>query len=160
MLAPARNPVGDAAMELVIPVLVLVLVRLYTHVRHMRQTARALTEHIWSPHVATTIIGIAFVVTTAAQQNWTYSEVLSDLAHGVTSGLHRKVFLGVALLAGAILGGVTAGRFKIGNDRPHPNCSSLRGRHTHGDRSAVDPGRKYWIGVGRAAPSLPVRVAV
>jgi hypothetical protein len=64
--------------------------------------------------VATTIIGIAFAVTTAAQQNWSYSEVLSDLSHGVMSGLHRKILLGVALLAGAILGGVTAGRFKIG----------------------------------------------
>lgn len=109
-----KSPLIVASAWLVAPVLVLVLARLYTHVRHMRQTARALSEHLWSPHVATTIIGIAFVVTAAAQQNWTYSEVLSDLARGATSGLHRKVFLGVALLAGAILGGVTAGRFKIG----------------------------------------------
>src|SRR5258708_39060968 len=79
----------------------------------MRQTTRASWKHVWSPRIATTIIGIAFVVTTGAQQAWTYSDVLSDLAHGVTTGLQRKVLLGVALLVGAILGGVSAGRFKI-----------------------------------------------
>jgi uncharacterized membrane protein YedE/YeeE len=109
-----RSPLLVASAGLVAPVLVLVLARLYTHVRHMRQTSHTLWDHIWSPHVATTIIGIAFVVTTGAQQAWTYSDVLSDLAHGVTTDLQRKALLGVALLAGAILGGVTAGRFKIG----------------------------------------------
>jgi uncharacterized membrane protein YedE/YeeE len=108
-----KSPLIVASAWLVAPVLVLVLARLYTHLRHMRQTTRALWDHIWSPHVATTIIGIAFVVTTGAQQAWTYSDVLSDLAHGVTSGLQRNVLLGVALLVGAILGGVSGGRFKI-----------------------------------------------
>jgi Sulphur transport len=80
----------------------------------MRQTGRTVWDHVWSPHVATSIIGITFVVTTATQQqSWTYSEVLSDLAQGITSGLSQKVLLGVALLAGAVLGGTTAGRFKI-----------------------------------------------
>jgi uncharacterized membrane protein YedE/YeeE len=108
-----RSPLIVASAWLVAPALVLVLARLYTHARHMRQTTRASWKHVWSPRIATTIIGIAFVVTTGAQQAWTYSDVLSDLAHGVTTGLQRKVLLGVALLVGAILGGVSAGRFKI-----------------------------------------------
>jgi hypothetical protein len=47
------------------------------------------------------------------QQDWIYSEVLSDLAHGMTFGLRPKVLLGVPLLVGAMLGGMTARRFKI-----------------------------------------------
>jgi toxin CptA len=109
----SRSPLIAASAWLAVPVIPLVLVRLYTHIRYMRQTGRDLLDHIWSPHVATTIIGITFVVMMAVQQNWTYAEVLSELAHGMTSGLFGKILLGIALLGGAILGGVTAGRFKI-----------------------------------------------
>lgn len=107
------SPLVAASASLVAPIIVLILARLYSHVRQMRQTTRTLWDHIWSPHVATTIIGIAFVVTTGAQQSWTYSDVLSDLAHSVTTGLPHKALLGVALLVGAILGGISAGRFKV-----------------------------------------------
>ena len=47
-----RSPLIVASAWLVVPVLVLVLVRLYTHVRHMRQAGRTLSAHIWSPCVA------------------------------------------------------------------------------------------------------------
>lgn len=108
-----RSPLVAASAWLSVLTILLVLARLYTHVRHLRQTGRGLLKHIWSPHVATTIIGITFVVTMAVQQNWTYSEVLSDLALGMTSGLFAKMLLGIALLVGATAGGVTAGRFKL-----------------------------------------------
>ena len=87
----------------------------------MRQTGSDLLNHIWSPHVATTMIGISFAVAMAVQQNWTYSEILSDLAHGMTRGLFAKMLLGIALLVGATIGGATAGRFTI----VKPNLPSL-----------------------------------
>jgi toxin CptA len=121
------SPLVAASAWLLAPIIVVILARLYAHVRQMRQTTRTLWNHIWSPHVATTIIGIAFVVTTGAQQSWTYSDVLSDLAHGVTTGLPRKALLGVALLIGAFLGGVSAGRFKVAP----PNVAEI-GRHLAG----------------------------
>ncbi len=108
-----RSPLVAASAWLAVLIIPLVLVRLYTHVRYLRQTGRDFLKHIWSPHVATTMIGITFAVTMAVQQNWTYSEVVSDLAHGMTSGLFAKMLLGTALLVGATAGGVTAGRFKI-----------------------------------------------
>jgi toxin CptA len=108
-----RSPLVAASAWLAVLIIPLVLVRLYTHVRYLRQTGRGFLKHIWSPHVATTMIGITFAVTMAVQQNWTYSEVVSDLAHGMTSGLFAKMLLGTALLVGATAGGVTAGRFKI-----------------------------------------------
>jgi uncharacterized membrane protein YedE/YeeE len=108
-----RSPLISASTWLALLIIPLIFVRIYMHLRYMRRTGRGLWVHIWSPHVATTIIGITFLVTMVAQQNWTYSEVLTDLARGMTFGLRPKVFLGVALFAGAMLGGVTAGRFKI-----------------------------------------------
>lgn len=108
-----RSPLVAASAWLAVLTIPLVAARFYTHVRYLRQTGRGLLKHIWSPHVATTIIGITFVVTMAVQQNWTYSEVLSDLALGTTSGLFPKILLGIALLVGATAGGVTAGGFKL-----------------------------------------------
>jgi uncharacterized membrane protein YedE/YeeE len=107
------SPLVAASAWLAVLAIPLVLVRLCTHVRYMRQSGRDLLKNIWSPHFATTIIGITFVITTAVRQNWTYSEVLSDLAHGMTSGLFAKMLLGIALLVGATAGGVAAERLKI-----------------------------------------------
>jgi uncharacterized membrane protein YedE/YeeE len=108
-----RSPLISATTWLALLIIPLIFVRIYMHLRQMRRTGRGLWVHIWSPHVATTIIGITFLVTTVTQQDWTYSQVLADLAHGMTFGLRPKVLLGAALLAGAMLGGVTARRFKI-----------------------------------------------
>jgi uncharacterized membrane protein YedE/YeeE len=108
-----RSPLISASTWLALLIIPLIFVRIYTHLRYMRRTSRDLWAHIWSPHVATTIIGITFLVTMVTQQDWTYSEILTDLARGMTFDLRPKVFLGVALFAGAMLGGVTAGRFKI-----------------------------------------------
>ena len=153
-----RSPLIVASAWLVVPVLVLVLVRLYTHVRHMRQAGRTLSAHIWSPCVATTIIGIAFVVTTAAQQSWTYSEALSDLARrnfrpaSESYARRRRVDRGGPWWR--------HGRtLQAWSDGPHHSCSSLRGRHAHGKRRTADSGRKYRIGAGRTAPSVPLRMA-
>jgi hypothetical protein len=106
-----RSPLIAASKWLAVLAIPIIFVRIYVHLRQMRRTGRGLWVHIWSPHVATTIIGITFLVTTVTQQNWIYSEVLGDLAHGMTFGLRPKVL--VTLLAGAMLGGMTAGRFKI-----------------------------------------------
>lgn len=107
-----RSPLIAASAWLAVLAIPLVLLRLHTHIRILRRSGRGL-RHMWSPHVATTVIGITFVVTMAVQQNWTYSDVLSDLAHGMTSGLSAKMLLGIVLLVGATAGGITAGRFKI-----------------------------------------------
>lgn len=107
-----RSPLVAASHWLAFLVIPLVLVRLHIHVRNLRRSGLGL-RHMWSPHLATTVIGITFVITMAVQQNWTYSDVLSDLAQGMTSGLSEKMLLGLVLLFGAAAGGTTAGRFKI-----------------------------------------------
>ena len=73
--------------------------------------AHTLRTRIWSPHAATCVIGVAFVVILLFSGAWAYTDVLAELAHGMTSSLPARIGLLVALFAGALAGGVTAGRF-------------------------------------------------
>lgn len=77
---------------------------------------RVLGEKVWSPHAATIVIGASFVVTLLLAGSWAYTDVLADLAR--MSGASRKgpgllpLLLFLALYAGALLGGLTAGRWR------------------------------------------------
>ena len=75
----------------------------------------ALSRRIWSPHVATCVIGVAFVVLLLAAGSWAYTDVLAELSRGMAAMVGNRLALAIALLAGAILGGWTAGRLT----RPH-----------------------------------------
>jgi toxin CptA len=68
--------------------------------------------HVWSPHTATTVIGVTFVVMLLLVGGWAYTDVLAELARGMTTSVGARVLLAIALLAGAALGGWTAGRFR------------------------------------------------
>jgi len=70
------------------------------------------TARLWSPHAATSVIGIVFVVMLLLVGAWAYTDALADLAHGMTQGLAGRLLLAVCLLAGATVGGWTAGRFR------------------------------------------------
>jgi toxin CptA len=70
------------------------------------------TARLWSPHAATSVIGVAFLVMLLLGGAWAYSDALADLALGMTQGLAGRLLLAACLLAGAIVGGWTAGRFR------------------------------------------------
>ena len=72
----------------------------------------SVTTRIWSPHAATSVIGIAFLAMLLLVGAWAYTDALADLAHGMTQGLAGRLSLAACLLAGAIVGGWTAGRFR------------------------------------------------
>ena len=69
------------------------------------------TSHLWSPHAATTVIGIAFFLMLLLVGAWAYTDVLAELARGMSRNLIARSALLIALFAGAVLGGYTAGRF-------------------------------------------------
>jgi uncharacterized membrane protein YedE/YeeE len=74
--------------------------------------ARRLAARIWSPHAATAVIGVTFVIILLLVGVWAYTDVLSQLASGATMRLALGVLCLVALYVGAVLGGWTAGRWR------------------------------------------------
>ncbi len=126
--APAQHkltygsPVLQLSSAIALMFVVFVLVRVVVAFRASKDgtdsqppLARArqfLATRIWSPHAATTIIGIAFVVMLLLVGAWAYTDVLAELARGMSRNLVARILLLVALFGGAALGGWTAGRFR------------------------------------------------
>ena len=78
---------------------------------------QALAARIWSPHAATAVIGVTFVVLLLLVGRWAYTDVLAELARGHAAERRRALgLLAVALLVGAVLGGWTGGCSE------HPRC--------------------------------------
>ena len=72
-----------------------------------------LATRVWSPHAATAVIGITFVVILLLiGGTWAYTDVLADLARGMAGSLFARIALVAALFLGALVGGYTAGRFR------------------------------------------------
>jgi toxin CptA len=69
----------------------------------------------WSPHVATAVIGLAFLCLILLVGAWSYTDLLADLARamghvGTAHNLTARALIGVALLAGAWVGGRMTGQ--------------------------------------------------
>jgi toxin CptA len=77
-----------------------------------RRIVAGFGSRIWTPHAATTVIGVTFLVMFLLVGAWAYTDVLTELARGMAGNLVARVVLVLALLAGAMLGGYTAGRWK------------------------------------------------
>ena len=82
------------------------------HASLFKRASNALTARIWSPHAATIVIGITFVVMLLAVGAWAYTDLLAELARGMAASLVARCLLLLAMLAGAAWGGWTAGRFR------------------------------------------------
>ena len=78
----------------------------------VRRVRDAVATDLWSPHAATTVIGITFLVMLLTVGGWAYTDVLAELARGMAANLVARTALLVALFGGAIAGGWTAGRFR------------------------------------------------
>jgi len=73
---------------------------------------RGLATRVWTPHTATTVIGVTFLVMFLLVGAWDYTGALAELARGMSHSLVAKMLLLLALFLGAVLGGYTAGRFR------------------------------------------------
>jgi hypothetical protein len=109
------SPVLQASAWVAVLFVVFVLLRVG---RPLLASARAgklretVSVQAWAPHTATTVIGITFLFMLLLVGSWAYTDVLVELAHGMAGSLVARSLLLVALLAGATLGGWTAGRFR------------------------------------------------
>lgn len=74
--------------------------------------AKALLAKVWQPHAATLVIAVTFLLMLWLVGAWTYTDVLAEWAQGMVSNALLRGLLLLALLAGAVLGGWTAGQFR------------------------------------------------
>jgi toxin CptA len=112
------SPVLQAAMWIALPFVAFALWRVArpwigdSKLDRRGRWHEALAARIWSPHAATTVIGITFVVMLLLVGGWAYTDVLAELARGMSASVGARSLLALALLGGAALGGWTAGRFR------------------------------------------------
>ena len=74
-----------------------------------------LGQAVWTPHAATVVIGVSFVMALLLAGRWAYTDVLADLARAMTGAPLALLLPGLLLLAlyvGALIGGFTAGRWQ------------------------------------------------
>jgi uncharacterized membrane protein YedE/YeeE len=116
-VAPAPLAQGSPVFELspvvVIAVLILLLFRLlWPMFSAGEKSAGGIAHRVWSPQVATATIGITFLFVLLMAGAWAYTDVLAELARGAQTNLLTRVLLLIALYAGALFGGWTAGCFR------------------------------------------------
>jgi Sulphur transport len=98
----SASPLFDAAAALAPLFVAYALWRAWTTLR----------ARVWTPHAATIVIGVCFLFTLWLAGRWAYTDLLADLAQGMAADLLGRSLLFAALLAGAMFGGWSAGRWR------------------------------------------------
>jgi toxin CptA len=119
-VAPLFAPPAAAALTETSPVLrmaeataaLFVLFAAWRIVPALALGRSTLAERVWAPHAATAVIGATFVLILLLVGVWAYTDVLAQLARGMSMQLALGVVFLVALYLGALLGGWTAGRLR------------------------------------------------
>ncbi|MEP6876813.1 MAG: YeeE/YedE thiosulfate transporter family protein [Burkholderiales bacterium] len=109
-------------------------------VGHRGMLRDLLGRRLWSPHAATIVIGLAFLVMLILAGAWAYTDVLADLANGMVHDVAARMVLLMCLLAGAIVGGWTAGRLHFTRVRAATLVRCLIGGVLMGWGSLLIPG--------------------
>jgi toxin CptA len=73
---------------------------------------RRFADYVWSPHVATGVIGVSFVILLLLVGAWSYTDFLAEAARHMSGNALVRGVLFFALFGGALAGGWTAGRIK------------------------------------------------
>jgi toxin CptA len=138
-------PVLRASTWLVLPFAALALWRVALGARDVAKGDRSrwhamVAARIWSPHTATTVIGVTFVIMLLLVGGWAYTDVLAELARGMATSVGARVLLANALLAGAVLGGWTASRLRSASVSPTQAARCLVGGVVMGWGSVLLPG--------------------
>lgn len=101
----------DRAGLALLPLLLLAGWRLWRTAKAARE--QRLTGYVWSPHVATGVIGLTFVIMFLTVGAWAYTQLLAEAARGMAQMVGSRLLLLAALFAGAVLGGWTAGPVRV-----------------------------------------------
>jgi Sulphur transport len=105
------SPVFQMSAAFAVIALSVMLVRLLWPIFFSHSGSHPKAQRIWSPHVATAVIGVTFLFLLLMMGAWAYTDVLAELARGMSRNLVTRSLLLLALFSGALIGGWTAGRF-------------------------------------------------
>jgi len=136
----APSPVLAASVLGVGAALVFVALRLFAHGAQIRRAREPILAHLWSPHAATTLIALGFLIAFVTVGAWDYADFLRGLGRGEVAGWVPKSLLSLALLAGAVLGGKLSGRFRLVRPDPARLALCLGGGVLMGVGSVLIPG--------------------
>lgn len=95
---------------------------------------------IWSPHLATLVIGLVFLLLFVSLGAWTYTDVLAELASGRFMQLGLRGWLLPALFLGALYGGWSAGLWQHRWPSPGRLARCVGGGMLMGAGSGLVPG--------------------
>lgn len=109
------------------------------------RTARAaqqgeLTRYLWSPHIATGVIGVTFVILLLLVGAWNYTDYLAEAARHMSSRGSDRSLLLFALFVGALAGGWTAGHIRPTLPTPNAIARCLLGGIMLGLGGSLVPG--------------------
>jgi toxin CptA len=131
---PPATPLAAGSVVLRAPTWVawlcaaLLAARIGLHVVHLAARRRAgAAAGVWTPHLATLVIALTFLLLLQLAGNWSYTDVLSEAARGMTDALPTRIALLIALLLGAMLGGRMNTRPPIAKPRPAAVARCLAG---------------------------------
>ena len=119
----------------------------------------AFTKRIWSPHAATTVIGIAFFFMLLLVGAWAYTDVLAELAQGNVAQPHRAAPAAARVVCGRDAGWLDGRQVP---SRPHhlrAIVEVLRRRGLDGVGQSADSRRQRRPHPGGITPAVAVRVA-
>ena len=110
----STSPVFEMAQWTVWLFVAFMLTRIAAAIWQIRSDATHwFTRSRWTPGAATIVIGIAFVLLLILLGgSWAYTDVLAELSMGKSDNLTWRLLLLLALYAGALLGGYTAGHWR------------------------------------------------
>ena len=111
------SPLFQASDALAVVFVLFILWRLRNAVQSLRQPpgGREPGQKLLTPHAATVLIGVSFVITLLLAGRWAYTDALADVARsmgGAAATLTVPLLLLVCLYAGALVGGRTGGRWR------------------------------------------------
>jgi toxin CptA len=129
-----------AAVFMVVRIVPAIVGVLRAHPSSTTAVRKEIGGRLWRPEAATAVIGVTFFFLLVIEGAWAYTDVLNEAAQGKWQNIAPRAGLLLALLAGATLGGWTAGRLR----RVMPGWRSIAlcfaGGALMGAGSAIIPG--------------------
>ena len=129
-----------ASMWLMSICIVLLVARLLMHGRNIWRASVVPMGYVWSPHLATTVMGLSFLVVLMTVGNWSYTDTLAALARRNAFNWALNLLLFTALFLGALIGGWTAGMSGSRLPKGAPAWRCLIGGALMGVGAALVPG--------------------